>query len=176
MQPILASSCARATTAAEARYRIDVPIAGRRGARVVALDDSAATVVRRVAQQPWNAARFFTLAAAAPSANGHGAVVGDGNGVPDIALHRTDGTNSLLSAELAEADVAIMVATTDGSALAADAIGRACARRGIMTAGLVLGDQQAVAHTLVALRPHAQVLLVTRDEQDVAEVLTALRA
>jgi hypothetical protein len=69
-----------------------------------------------------------------------------------------------------------MVATTAGSPTAADAIGRACARRGIMTAGLVLGDQLAVAHTLVALRPHAQVLLVTADEQDVAEVLTALRA
>lgn len=174
MQPILASSCKLATTAAEARYRIDVPIAPRRGARVIALDDGAATVVRRVAQQEWNAARFFTLVVDVPSAAGSPPVA-DG-GVPDIALRRTDGTNSLLSEQLADADVAVMVATIDGSAVAADAIGRACARRGIMTAGLVLGDQEAVATTLVALRPHAQVLLVTADEQDVAEVLTALRA
>jgi hypothetical protein len=45
-----------------------------------------------------------------------------------------------------------------------------------MTAGLVLGDQSRSRDTLLALRPHAQVLLVSRDEQDVAEVLTALRA
>ncbi len=178
MQPILASSCRLATTAAEARYRIDVPIAPRRGARVIALDDGAATVVRRVAQLEWNAARFFTLVVDVPSAAGAGtgSVPVAVDGVPDIALRRTDGSNSLLSDELVGADVAVMVATTDGSPVAADAIGRACARRGIMTAGLVLGGQEAVAHTLVALRPHAQVLLVTSDEQDVAEVLTALRA
>ena len=175
MQPILASSCKLATTAAEARFRIDAPIAPRRGARVIALDDGAATVVRRVAQLEWNAARFFTLVVGVPSSSASVPVTVT-DGVPDIALRRTDGTDALLSDQLVDADVAVMVATTEGSPTAADAIGRACARRGIMTAGLVLGAQEAVAHTLVALRPHAQVLLVTSDEQDVAEVLTALRA
>jgi hypothetical protein len=176
MQPILGSSCAQATTAAESRFRIDVPIAPRRGARVIALDDGAATVVRRVARHEWNAARFFTLVVAAPSMSRRGPSGADAAETPDIALRRTDGIDALLSDELVEADVAVMVATTEGSPTAADAIGRACARRGIMTAGLVLGNQHEVAHTLVALRPHAQVLLVTRDDQDVAEVLTALRA
>jgi len=176
MQPILASSCAQATTAREARYRIDAPIAGRRGARIIALDDHAATIVRRAAQQPWNGARFFRLEVGAPGAQGPAALLPDGDGSPDIALHGTDGSSSRLTDELSEADVAIMVATTDGNAEAAEAIGRACARRGIMTAGLALGDRQAVAGTILALRPHAQVLLVSGDQEDLTEVLTALRA
>lgn len=165
MRPILLNSCARATSAAEARYRIDVPVAGRRGARVIALDDGGATLVRRLARETWNAARFFTLVAGAPRTGGDG-----------MALHRVTEGSTSLGSELADADVAVMVATDHGSAAAADTIGRACARRGVMTAGLVLGDQALSRDTLLALRPHAQVLLVSRDEQDVAEVLTALRA
>jgi hypothetical protein len=169
MRPILQSSCALATSAAEARFRIDAPIQGRRGTRVVALDDGAATLVRRLARETWNAARFFTLVAQSPPVDGAGPAT-------DMALRRTDGTATTLVDELSEADVAVMVATTNGSAPAAGIIGRACARRGVMTAGLVLGDRHDVAHTVTALRPHAQVLLVTQDDQDVAEVLSALRA
>jgi hypothetical protein len=170
-----------ATSAAEARFRIDAPIEGRRGARVVALDDDAATIVRRLARQQWNGARFFTLVAGTPVANGRGPA-SDGNGdgsrdeTADIALHRTNGTDTRLSDELVDADVVVMLATADGNATAASAIGRACARRGIMTAGLVLGNREEVGAIIFALRPHAQVLLVTTDDQDVHEVLTALRA
>ncbi|WP_297646437.1 hypothetical protein [Pseudonocardia sp.] len=168
-----------ATSAAEARFRIDAPVEGRRGTRVVALDDGAATLVRRLARESWNAARFFTLVAQSHEAQSHEAQsppVNGGGPPADMALHRTDGTAATLADELGEADVAVMVATTNGSAPAAAVIGRACARRGVMTAGLVLGEQHDVADTVTALRPHAQVLLVTRDEQDVAEVLSALRA
>jgi hypothetical protein len=179
MRPILQSSCAVATSAAEARFRIDAPVEGRRGTRVVALDDGAATLVRRLARESWNAARFFTLVAQSHEAQSHEAQsppVNGGGPPADMALHRTDGTAATLADELGEADVAVMVATTNGSAPAAAVIGRACARRGVMTAGLVLGEQHDVADTVTALRPHALVLLVTRDEQDVAEVLSALRA
>jgi len=174
VQPILASSCALATTAAEARYRIDAPIAGRRGARVLALDDRATSIVHRAAQQVWNGARFFVLAVP-PAATGV-ALTPDADGATDLLLSRTNGTSSRLSDELAEADVAVMVATIDGDRAAAEAIGRACSRRGIMTAGLVVGDHKQVEVTVSRLRPHAQVLLVTRDEQDLVEILTALRA
>jgi hypothetical protein len=172
MRPVLLSSCAKATTAAEARFRIDVPIEGRRGARVVALDDDAATIVRRLALQRWNGARFFTLVA------GTGSGLNDvGNEPDEMPLHRTNGTDTRLADELMDADVAVMLATAgSGAAAAASAIGRACARRGIMTAGLVLGDRHEVGDVVAALRPYAQVLLVTADEQDVHEVLTALRA
>ena len=144
MRPILANSCARAATAAEARFRIDRPIRGR-SALVIALDDEAAEVVDRVAEQSWQGARFVRAA---------------------------DG----FSEDLAETDVAIMIATADADGEAAAQIGRACAERGIMTAGLILGDRLDVAAAVSALRPYARNLMVTGDEQDVAEVLTALRA
>lgn len=168
MRPILASSCARATTAAEARCRIDRPIAPRRGARVVALDDGAATVVRQAARRSWNAARFFTLAVGVPAL--------EGEGYADIALHGTDATSSRLSEELVGADVFVMVATTEADCVAAAAIARAAVASGIMTAGVVLGERADVDRTVAALRPYARVLLVTRDDQDLAEVLVALRA
>lgn len=79
-------------------------------------------------------------------------------------------------ADLTEADVVIMVATADADAEAAAAIARTCAQRGIMTAGLILGDRLDVAAAVSALRPYARNLMVTDDEDDVAEVLTALRA
>jgi hypothetical protein len=144
-QPILASSCARAATAEEARYRIDRPIAGR-SARIIALDDAAAAVVRRVAAQPWGASRFY----------------------PD--------GSSFDASELEDADVAIMVATADADAAMAAAIARACAERGIMTAGLILGDRLEVGDAVAAIRPYARNLMVTEDEDDVTAVLTALRA
>jgi hypothetical protein len=148
MRPILASSCARAATAEEARFRIDRPI-GSRAALILALDRDAAKVVDRVAERPWGAARFF---------------------------HADELPEAQLAAELADADVAIMVATADADGELAATIARGCAERGIMTAGLILGEQLEVAAAVSALRPYARNLMVTDDEEDVAEVLRALRA
>ena len=78
--------------------------------------------------------------------------------------------------ELPDADVAIMVGTADADGDAASAIARACSERGIMTAGLILGDRIDVTAAVSALRPYARNLMVTDDEDDVAAVLTALRA
>jgi hypothetical protein len=69
-----------------------------------------------------------------------------------------------------------MIATAGADGDVASAIGRACAERGIMTAGLIVGDRADVAPAVSALRPYARNLMVTDDEDDVAEVLTALRA
>ena len=147
MKPILANSCARAATAAEARFRIDRPIGGR-NALIVALDAAAAAVVDRVADRPWGAARCVTAADLAPR----------------------------LADEREVADVAIMVGTADADGAAASAIAAACFERGIMTAGLVLGERAAVGEAVAALRPYARNLMATDDEDDVAEVLRALRA
>lgn len=166
MRQILLNSCARAATAAEARFRIDVPIAPSRAARVVALDEGAEPVVRRVAGQHWASARFFTYRSLAPAADA----------VADLLLRSTDGAESWLSEQLDGADVAVMIATANDGAEAASAIGNACTLRGIMTAGLVLADGHDTAAAVAALRPHARVLMVTHDEIDVSEVLTALRA
>ena len=147
-KPILANACAQAATAEEAAYRITREI-GSRAALILALDAGAAGVVDRVAERPWGAARFF---------------------------HSDALSQEELAAQLADADVAIMVATADADGAAAAEIARACAERGIMTAGLILGEQPAVAAAVSALRPYARNLMVTNDEEDVAEVLRALRA
>ena len=144
MHGSLLSSCARAATAAEARYRLDRPIGGR-AALVIALDDEAAALVERVAELPWQGARFV----------------------------RADGT---VPDELASSDVAIMIGTGAADAESASTIAAACAERGIMTAGLVLGERGEVMPTVAALRPYARNLMATTDEDDVAAVLSALRA
>jgi hypothetical protein len=168
LRPILGSSCARATTSAEMRYRIDRPILGRRGARIIGLDTGADAIVARVSGEPWGRARFFSLA-------GPVGEVGDG-GSEAVALRGTDGARSSLLAELDEADVVIMVATTETDGAAATIIGAACTVRAIMTAGLVIGERSLVGATVAAVRPHARVLMVSGDEHDVIDLLSALRA
>jgi hypothetical protein len=146
VKPILANACAQAATAEEAAFRIDRPIAGRI-ALIVALDAAAAEVVDRVGEKPWGAARFF----------------------PDASELR-------LAEELEDADVAILIGTADSHADTAAAIASACSERGVMCAAVVLGEQHEVAAATAALRPYARNLLITEDEDDVAAVLTALRA
>lgn len=169
VRPILLNSCAKAATAAEARFRINAPIAPSRGTRVVALDKGAEAVVRHVAERPWVAARFFVCKSPELLARSKGDVA-------DVVLVCTDGSESRLSEQLSGAEVAVMVATADDGAAVAGAIGDACTLRGIMTAGVVLAGGVSAGATVSALRPHARVLLVTRDEHDVFELLSALRA
>jgi hypothetical protein len=159
------SSCARAATAAESRYRIDAPVESR-NARVVALDEPAAEVLRSVAALEWASARFFVCESVA---------VGGGVDVGDFLLRGIDGTPAVLAGELDGAHVVVMVATQDSGADCAYAIGKACWERSVMTAGLVLGDGSQAQDAVAALRPHARVLLPTADESDLVELLTALR-
>jgi len=158
------SSCARAATAEEARYRIDRPIAPSRAGRVVALDAGAAEVLRRTARLEWASARFYVCEPA---------------GAGDVALHGIDVGPATLADELASASVVVMVATSDAGADCAHALGRACWERGVQTAGLVVGDGThagtAAAAAGAALRPHARVLLPSADETDVVDLLSALR-
>jgi hypothetical protein len=162
----LLSSCARAATAEEARYRIDRPIAPSRAGRIIALDDRAAEVVARTAQLEWANARFYVCESVAE----------DGE---TVLLRGIDGGPATLADELASASVVVMVATSDTGAGCAYALGKACWERGIQTAGLVLGDGTsggtAAAEAVAALRPHARVLLPSADELDVIDILTALR-
>ncbi|MDP9430836.1 MAG: 3-methyl-2-oxobutanoate hydroxymethyltransferase [Actinomycetota bacterium] len=160
------SSCARAASAEESRYRIDRPIAPSRAGRVIALDAGAAEVVGRTAQMEWANARFYAC----------DSVAEDGE---TVMLRGIDGGPATLADELASASVVVMVATSDTGAGCAYALGKACWERGIQTAGLVLGDGThhgtAAAAAVAALRPHARVLLPDADELDVVDILTALR-
>lgn len=172
-RPTLLNSCASATTAAEAAYRIDAApgTQAARATRVVALDDGAAAVVRPLPEQPWLGAHFLRYAGQ-PSGSPDGR---DGE-LADVVLTTSDGDRVRLSDELGDADFVLMIATTDEGAVAAGAIGNACTLRGIMTAGVILGAGDQVTAAVAALRPHARVLLVSRDQQDVSGLLTVLGA
>ena len=84
------------------------------------------------APAPGADARFFTLAEPVGD-------VGDVDPICGAARHRRRAVQLL--AELEDADVVIMVATTEADAAAATIIGAACTVRGIMTAGLVIGER-----------------------------------
>jgi hypothetical protein len=166
-RPVLLNSCAMATTAAEARFRIDVPLAPSRATRVVALDPGAEETVIRASQEQWHHALFYTVAfdVDAPATGPEG-----------LEVVTPDGTTRGLVGELEGVDVAVMVASSDAGAAAASTIGAACTVRGIMTAGLVLIGNGNVSAALSALRPHARVLMVPADESDLVELLRAIRA
>jgi hypothetical protein len=163
-QPTLLSSCARAATAAEARYRINAPGFALRESRVIGIDEQSAELVRQMAGKPWGGGHFLVFEAALPG---------------DALLRHTSGATALLTEELDGADSVVMVAATGESAEAASIIGDAAAARGIMSAGLVLrGNAPVGAHdneVVSALRPNAMVLVVLREADDLPEVLAALR-
>jgi hypothetical protein len=170
MRPTLLNSCAWAATAAEARFRINGAPQTPRASRIVALDAGAAAVVRELSDQPWRGTRFLSYDASRS----------DGQPAPDraladIVLDASDGPVRL-SEELIDADFMMMIATAGDGATAATAIGNACALRGIMTAGVILGRDHDVDAAVTALRPHARVLLVTNDKNDVAELMSAVGA
>lgn len=167
IRPVLLNSCAMAATAAEAAYRIDAPIMPSRASRVLALDDGAIPIVREAAGHEWAGAQFYTCelqdSGADPAAGA-------------VQLRTMDGTPARLDEELTDVDVVVMVATSDEGADAAAVIGAACTVRGIMTAGLILTEGVQVGRAAAALRPHARFLQSSGDEQDLLEILTALRA
>lgn len=181
--PTLGSSCARASTAAETRFRIDGPEPTPRATRVIALDSGAAELVAAAAvDRPWKGAHFLAFERALPIGDAQAITVDAvvrGEAMTDAVLRAADGGECRLGAELDGADVAVMVATSDEHAEAARSIGAACARRGIMTAALVVpgpAEDGSVDRTVAMLRPFAMVLLVSNDVSDLPEVLTALRA
>lgn len=154
----LVSSCARAATAEEAAYRIDYPLAAARNTRVVALDAGAEEIVRRVSQAQWAQARFYSTVDP-----GHSLLTLSGETVP-------------LAGELEDSNTVMLVSTSGENAEAAATIGAACKVRGIMTAGLVVTPGRLTSEALFALRPHARVLLVPAEEDDLFELLRATRS
>lgn len=172
-RPTLLNSCASAATAGEARFRINAAPQAPRATRVVSLDAGAAAVVRELVDQPWRGTRFLRYDASKREADAAAEV--DAGGLADIMLDAEDG-RVRLSHELIDADFMLMIATAGDGAPAATAIGNACALRGIMTAGVILGREHDVDNAVTALRPHARVLLVTNDKNDVAEIMSAVGA
>ena len=156
--PALMSSCARASTAKEAAFRIDYPLVPARATRVVGFDTHAVDVVRSIAGHDWSQARFYSATD------------------PGLELVTMAGAPSPLADVLDGADSLVMVAATGEGAEAVATIGAACQVRGIMTAGLVLTPGRLTSDALMALRPYARILLVPAEEDDLLELLRAIRA
>lgn len=169
IRPTMLSSCARAATAAEARFRMVGSPPSPRRSRIVALDEHAAEVVLRVAASHLGDARFLIHRPDAPIATAD-------RDAAEVVLTAANGESVYLNEELDEADMVVLVASADDGAAAASIIGDAATRRGIMISGLVLGGGRSASAATRALRPHARVLLRSDDEEDLPDVLTALRA
>jgi hypothetical protein len=160
------SECARATTAEEARFRVDYPNSVPRRIKVIALDRPAERVVRGLAGDDWNSATFMTAVkdGACASADWLGDLAGE-------ALSLLD--------QMSVADHVVTVSTAGENADAA-LIAEVCNARRIMLTALVidpanLPDTQ-LRRTTAPLRAHASMLVVARGEEYVKAMLTALRA
>lgn len=168
----LPGNCASATTAAEARYRVDYPNSKRRSTRIIALDEEAAAAMRTMEAGPWNGARFLALVRRTQGAHGL-------DMVPiDLDLRESGGAVVRLSDELDGADQVVMLATAGVGGEEAGAIGRACVARGIMASGIIIGAGGAgvvTERTLKSMRPFAAMLVVAPELDYVAELLVALR-
>jgi hypothetical protein len=158
---IAASECARMNSAREARFRVDYPNSTPRVAKIIALDEQSARALPSLLRSP--GAQFLT--ARRGSAR-------------DGILVASDGSEVTLPDVLESADAVVMVAYSGESAEAAAIIGAACLARGIMTTGVILTSRQVegeASATLKDLRRYAAMLVVTSDEDYLADMLSALR-
>ena len=168
------SESARMSSAAEARFRIDYPNSKPRVVKVVALDAASDRVVKRVAQQGWQRATFFT------SIKFEGAARSGESWSMQAWLSDLAGRTKALVEEVAAADLVVMVSSAGTSAQAAAVIGEACAARKVMTMVLIIGSEQRsneeLSKTLAALRPYASMLVIASGDEYIEEMLAALRA
>jgi hypothetical protein len=162
------------SSAAEARFRVDYPNSKPRVVKVVALDTPSERVVKRVAQQAWQRATFFT------SIKFEGAARSGESWSMQAWLSDLAGRTKALVEEVAGADLVVMVSTAGSSADAAAVIGEACAARKVMTMALIIGSEQqsddALSKTLATLRPYASMLVIANGDEYIEEMLSALRA
>lgn len=164
-RPTLLNSCARATTKAEAAFRVPYPNALRRASRVIALDRGAAHEISTISEAPWQGTHFLILAPVQPGLDAGNVDLADENGAP-----RDYGD------ELRGADVVVLVATTDEGAKAADVIGAMARKAGVMTAGIVVAAPRDADEVMKSLRTSASVLVMASDPDYLPAMLSALRA
>jgi hypothetical protein len=173
---VMVSQSAQATTAAESRYRIDKPNSKGRSSLVIGLDKSSMPALSTLAEMEWRGARFRSVVQPGDTAL---AESGLEVAADDVALLSPERKVSCLSDELANTDVVVMFAQSGASAGAAEAIGKACFGRNLMTAGFVLdetGDRELLERTLTQVRPFVISLVVGSDEESLGETLSAIRA
>lgn len=167
---MLPSESARASSATEARFRIDAPNSKARATKVIALDEPSERIVKQFAERPWGNAAFLT--ARAPAQDAPFSMSG---WLGDLAGH----TKSLID-EINSADQVVMIATAGENLAAASIIGEACSLKRVTTTALVLSplstSDQALSQSLAQLRPWALMLVIATAEDYIADMLAALRA
>ena len=161
------SESARATTAEEARFRVDYPNSAPRRIKIIALDAPAERVVRQLANRKWNSATFMTAARNSESAAA--------DWLSDLA-----GRTSSLVDQMRAADHVVTVSIAGESAEGAAIIAEVCNAQRIMLTALVIDPMNVpepqLLRTMAPLRAHAAMLVVARGEEYVEAMLTALRA
>ena len=171
-RPTMLSSCARAATAAEARFRIPYANSKPRTTRIFALDQGAAEMMYEISEAPWNGAHFLTV-------TGKGRIDPDKTAADDLPLSTPGGEPALLSEELRGANAVVLISSSDTNGGAAEVIAREAYHRKIMTVGLALGagsSDKTITSVVNAMRPFTSVLVVASDNDYVPAMLTALRA
>jgi hypothetical protein len=164
--------CARATMAAETKFRIDAPNSRPRNVKVIALDGPSERVAKHLATRQWSRATFFTASAFTPRDAQRFSMDG---WLKDLA-----GRTKSLVDEISTADLVVMIAAAGESAQAAAIIGEACGVKHVMTTVLILGNEttsdEALAKSLAQLRPYAMMLVIANGDDYIEDMLTALRA
>lgn len=159
------SESARATSAAEARFRVQAPNSAPRRVSVVALDAAGAALAAELATLSWTGARFLNCPMTAA-----------GGERLDAFLADLAGTTRRLLEVVEASDLVVMLAGGPEGGVAAAAIGEAAAARRVTAVGIVLAGGAALACTLGVLRPHVGMLVVAEDRDYAAAMLEALRA
>src|SRR5262245_33740166 len=131
------SESARASSAAENRYRVDAPNSRPRAVKVVALDRPSQVLAERLAQERWVGAGFLTASAfsAAPQADGRFSM--------NAWLSDLSGRTRHLLEEISGADQVVMIACAGEDVPAAAIVGEACSLKRVTTTALVIGSAAA---------------------------------
>jgi hypothetical protein len=161
-RPTGLGACRFAATAREAAFRVQAPNALPREAAVIALDADALRLVEALGTELSPGARVLRLGPQPET------------GSDDVILAEPGGEPRLASEEIPGRDLVVLVATTAEAWRAAETIGRLARARGVMTAGVVLGE--GAEPVLRELRPAASVLVHAADADYLGAMLSALRA
>ncbi|MFZ5692205.1 MAG: hypothetical protein ACOY5F_13215 [Pseudomonadota bacterium] len=166
------SECARVTTAAEARFRVDAPNSRPRSIPVIALDAGCERVLKALREEGSEAA-FFGVSSGGDDAAATRTVKG---ALRDIAT----GTAKDLAEVLMSADHVVLVVTAGEDAEIAPIIGEACNAFRVPATALVLGSsevtEEALSKTASRFRAWVAMLVIANTEDYVLPMLSALRA
>lgn len=147
--PVLANSCAKAASAAEARFRIDRPIDEARRTTVISLDQGAARMAEDAAAAVSERVSFVTM---------------DRSSDPDAVGSLVEGS-----------DLVVLVATSEVDSSTLRALGQVDSRP-VPTIGLVVGHPLERVGAIAALRDRTVMLVASETASDLTDILSDLRA